>query len=261
MEHQIKKTHSMAANETKERPREGGTAGSAAKEPPKKGGTAASATKEPPEKGEKAAGQGARYALTLAEERALIGRAQAGDRAALARLMAAYRPLVLAAAHRRAAKPLGDDAEQAAAEELVRTIYAYDLKKPFPFASYAKVRVHGAISHLLTKTIRGWQRECTTEEADDLERMAGPDPVDPYAAAEARAVLAPLLAKLTAEEREALRLLYARGLTTRAAARAMGCSQSKVYGLKKAALAKMKAAASAAEKEGGNKKIPPDGGK
>ena len=189
-----------------------------------------------------AAGQGTaqRYALTIDEERALIARAQQGDRAAMERIVTQYRPLVLAAGHRRAAQAFADDAVQAAAEELVRTIYAYDTSRSVPFASYAKPRVHGAVSHLLTKNVRSWQRECATDEPDDLDRVPDLRTGDAYEAAEARATLAPLLAVLTDDERRVLHLLYYRGLSTYAAARELGWSQSKVCQRKKAALAKMK---------------------
>ena len=189
-----------------------------------------------------AAGQGTaqRYALTLDEERALIARAQQGDRAAMERIVTQYRPLVLAAGHRRAAQAFADDAVQAAAEELVRTIYAYDTSRSVPFASYAKPRVHGAVSHLLTKHVRSWQRECAPDEADDLDRVPDLRTGDAYEAAEARATLAPLLAVLRDDERRVLHLLYYRGLSTYAAARELGWSQSKVCQRKKAALAKMK---------------------
>ena len=189
-----------------------------------------------------AGGQGTvqRYALTLDEERALIARAQQGDRAALKRIVTQYRPLVLAAGHRRAAQAFADDAVQAAAEELVRTIYAYDTSRSVPFASYAKPRVHGAVSHLLTKHVRSWQRECAPDEADDLDRVPDVRTADAYDAADARATLAPLLAVLSDDERRVLHLLFFRGLSTYAAARALGWSQSKVCQRKKAALAKMK---------------------
>ena len=189
-----------------------------------------------------AGGQGTagRYALTLDEERALIARAQQGDRAAMERIVTQYRPLVLAAAHRRAAQSFADDARQAAAEELVRTIYAYDTSRGVPFASYAKPRVHGAVSHLLTKNVRSWQRECATDEADDLDRVPDLDTTDAYEAAEARATLAPLLAMLDGDERRVLHLLFYRGLSTYAAAREMGCSQSKRCKLKKEAIEKMR---------------------
>lgn len=189
-----------------------------------------------------AAGQGTaqRYALTIDEERALIARAQQGDRAAMERIVTQYRPLVLAAAHRRAAQTFADDALQAAAEELVRTVYAYDTQRGVPFASYAKPRVHGAVSHLLTKNVRSWQRECATDEPDDLDRVPDLRTGDAYEAAEARATLAPLLAVLSDDERRVLHILFWRGLSTYAAARALGWSQSKVCQRKKAALAKMK---------------------
>ena len=189
-----------------------------------------------------AAGQGTaqRYALTIDEERALIARAQQGDRAAMERIVTQYRPLVLAAGHRRAAQAFADDAVQAAAEELVRTIYAYDTSRSVPFASYAKPRVHGAVSHLLTKHVRSWQRECAPDEADDLDRVPDVRTADAYDAADARATLAPLLAVLSDDERRVLHLLYYRGLSTYAAARELGWSQSKVCQRKKAALAKMK---------------------
>ena len=189
-----------------------------------------------------AAGQGTaqRYALTIDEERALIARAQQGDRAAMERIVTQYRPLVLAAAHRRAAQTFADDALQAAAEELVRTVYAYDTQRGVPFASYAKPRVHGAVSHLLTKNVRSWQRECATDEPDDLDRVPDLRTGDAYEAAEARATLAPLLAVLTDDERRVLRLLYYRGISTYAAARELCGSPSKVCQRKQAALAKMK---------------------
>lgn len=180
------------------------------------------------------------HGLPPAEEQRLLAVAKAGDRAALARIVEQYRPLILAAGHQRAVRTIADDATAAAAEELLRTVYAYDAARGVPFAAYAKPRVYGAVSHLLRSSSRTWQHETAPADMEELDRIPARDD---EAAADARLTLAPLLAHLTADERRILALLYQQDLTTREAAKRLGCSQSKISRLKRQAIQKLKNAA------------------
>ena len=180
-----------------------------------------------------------RQSLTQAAERALLQSAQAGDRDAMERIVLQYWPLVLAAGHQRKARTFAEDATAAAAEELVRSIHAFDPTRGTPFAAFVKVRVYGAVSHLLTAAARKWERECAANEADVLEGIADKDA---FAEVEANMQIAPLLSVLSEEERRVIVLMYLKGKTARAAAEALGVSQSKVERAKRKALQKMRAA-------------------
>ena len=209
--------------------------------------------------------------LSLPAEHRLIAAAQSGDRAALSRLVEQYLPLVRAAGRQRCVRAIAEDATAAAAEELVRSIYAFDTTRGTAFAAYAKIRVYGAVSHLLRKESSRWQRECLLagdETPDDLPaarvtspaaaspaprtgRPVGPAPCairpaaaapDAFAAADARAMLAQPLAALPAAERRVVQLLFFEGRTNREAAAILGCAPSTVQRQKQKALAHLRAA-------------------
>lgn len=210
--------------------------------------------------------------LSLPAEHRLIAAAQSGDRAALSRLVEQYLPLVRAAGRQRCVRAIAEDATAAAAEELVRSIYAFDTTRGTAFAAYAKIRVYGAVSHLLRKESARWQRECLLagdETPDDLPaaratspaatagpaprtgRPVGPAPCairpaaaapDAFAAADARAMLAQPLAALPAAERRVVQLLFFEGRTNREAAAILGCAPSTVQRQKQKALAHLRAA-------------------
>ena len=190
---------------------------------------------------------GARAKLTAlpeAEERRLLAAAQHGDREAMERIVAQYLPLVRAAGAQRRAQTFAEDATAAAAEELVRTVYAYDAARGVPFAAIAKIRVYGAVSHLCRKLRTQWERECTPAEAEDLDDLAEDGAASAsFAAVDARLTAERLLAALPAEGRRLLRLLYGAGKTTREAAAILGLSPSTIMRRKKAALAKLREAA------------------
>ena len=178
--------------------------------------------------------------LSLPAEHRLIAAAQSGDRAALSRLVEQYLPLVRAAGRQRCVRAIAEDATAAAAEELVRSISAFDTTRGTAFAAYAKIRVYGAVSHLLRKESARWQRECLLagdETPDDL-----PAAPDAFAAADARAMLAQPLAALPAAERRVVQLLFFEGRTNREAAALLGCAPSTVQRQKQKALAHLRAA-------------------
>ncbi|MDD6127599.1 MAG: sigma-70 family RNA polymerase sigma factor [Veillonellaceae bacterium] len=186
----------------------------------------------------------ARTQLSQAEERQLIALAQAGDGAAMERMVCQYLPLARAAGGQRYVRSIAEDATAAAMEELVRSVRAFDVTRVVPFAAFAKVRVYGAVSHLFRKASARWARECVPETAEATERVADDGTLG---ASEARLTLAPLLSALTDDERRVLRLLYEEGRTTYEAAELLGVSQSKVSRVKRQALSQMKGALTSSE--------------
>lgn len=179
----------------------------------------------------------ARTQLSRAEERQLVALAQAGDGAAMERMVVQYLPLARAAGGQRYARSIAEDATAAAMEELVRSVLAFDTERGVPFAAFAKVRVYGAVSHLFRKASTHWERECVSEAAEATEQAADRSALD---ASEARLMLAPLLSALTDDERRVVRLLFEEGRTTYEAADMLGVSQSKVARVKRQAVAKMR---------------------
>lgn len=188
--------------------------------------------------------ESARTQLSQAEERQLIALAQAGDGAAMERMVVQYLPLARAAGGQRYAQSIAEDATAAAMEELVRSVLAFDAGRGVPFAAFAKVRVYGAVSHLFRKASARWARECVPETAEATERVADDGTLG---ASEARLTLAPLLSAFTDDERRVLRLLYEEGRTTYEAAELLGVSQSKVSRVKRQALSQMKGALTSSE--------------
>jgi len=178
--------------------------------------------------------------FSQAEERRLIEAAQAGDGAAMERMVTQYLPLVRAAGAQRYVRSIAEDATAVAAEELVRSVLAFDVARGVPFAAFAKVRVYGAVSHLFRAAATRWQRECVPDAAEVTEQAADGTALD---ASEARLTLAPLLAVLSEDERRVIQLLYEEGRTTYEAADVLGVSQSKVARLKRQALSRMQAVA------------------
>lgn len=173
------------------------------------------------------------------EERAWIRGAQEGKREDMERIVEQYWPLVLAAGHQRQVRTMAEDAKGAAAEELVRSVLAFDTSRGVPFAAFAKVRVYGAVSHLLRKAARTWEHECAPCDMEVMERIAGTETLD---ASDARLTVAPLLERLDAAERRVIVLLYEEERSTYEAAQTLGVSQSKIARVKRRALAKLRAA-------------------
>ena len=173
------------------------------------------------------------------EERALIAGAQAGDQEAMERIVTQYWPLVIAAGHQRYVRSIAEDATGAAAEELVRAVLAFDLSRGVPFAAFAKVRVYGAVSHLFRKTANVWEHEGAPCDMETFERVTDDGTLD---ASDARLTVAPLLAKLSRDERRVLFFLYQYGWSTYETAEALGVSQSRVCRLKRGAIEKLRAA-------------------
>lgn len=185
--------------------------------------------------------------FSQAEERRLLAAAQAGDGTAMERIVTQYLPLAKAAGGQRCVRSMAEDATAVAAEELVRSVLAFDVSRGVPFAAFAKVRVYGAVSHLFRAAAIRWQRECVPEEAVVMEQVADGSALD---ASEARLTLAPLLAALTGDERRVIQLLYEEGRTTYEAADVLGVSQSKVARLKRQALSRMKGVLTSSEDDG-----------
>ena len=182
--------------------------------------------------------------FSQAEERRLLAAAQAGDGTAMERIVTQYLPLAKAAGGQRYVRSMAEDATAVAAEELVRSVLAFDVSRGVPFAAFAKVRVYGAVSHLFRAAAIRWQRECVPETAEATERVADDCTLG---ASEARLTLAPLLSALTDDERRVLRLLYEGGRTRYEAGELLGVSQSKVSRVKRQALSQMKGALTSSE--------------
>lgn len=179
-------------------------------------------------------------ARTQEQERALIAKAQKGDKEAAAKILAAYRPLILAAGRGRRAQRFQEDATQEAAAELLRTIRAYDLSRGAPFAAYAKPRVYGAVSHLLRRYQRKWDHECALQEAEDLDTLAASGRAGDAPAILDRLALRPLLAKLPEDQQSILALLYHEQKTLKETAQLLGCAPSTIARKKAAALKYLK---------------------
>ena len=180
--------------------------------------------------------------LSQEEECAIIRDAQSGNRDAMERIIMQYWPLVLAAGRQRYVWSITEDAVGAAAEELVRSVQAFDAARGVPFAAFAKVRVYGAVSHLFRKMCRTWEHESAPCEADVWERIADEGTFD---ASEARLMLAPMLVTLSDIERRVLFFLYGCGKSTYETADALGVSQSKVMRIKREAIRRMREALTA----------------
>ena len=76
-------------------------------------------------------------------ERTLLAAAQAGDSAAMMRLLEQYEPLLRRAAGQPHLRTLREDALAEGTVSFVRAVHDYDLSQSVPFAGFVKARVYG----------------------------------------------------------------------------------------------------------------------
>ncbi len=137
-------------------------------------------------------------------DRGLVQRATEGDRAALAALFAHHHLRVFRSAYLVVRSPeAADDIVQLVFLELFRALRTFDLRRPFLPWLYRIVH-NVSVDYL--------KRERYRHPALPLHERT-PDPSDPTAQVEARAILGPALDALSAEHREALVLRYYVGLS------------------------------------------------
>ena len=183
--------------------------------------------------------------LTLDEERALIAAAQAGDSAAMMRLVTQYEPLVRRAAGQAHFRTIRDDALAEGCVSLVRAVRDYDAATGVPFAGFLKARVYGDLRTLARRVIRTWQREATV---DDRREEGFWDKISDESAArdltrlERASMLTVAMRALNERERQVIEALYFHERTQAATAAELGIRQQTVAAIKKRALAKMHAA-------------------
>ena len=183
--------------------------------------------------------------LALAEERALLAAAQAGDSAAMMKLVEQYEPLLRRAAGQRRFQTLRDDALSEGYVSFVRAVHDYDAAPGVPFAAFAKARIYGDLLTFFRRTCRVWQCEAAVDERREEPFW---DLIEDEGAAtamtrlERQAALIPALRALTPRERDVLRLLYRDERTQKEAAKALGITQQAVAGTKRRALERMRQA-------------------
>ncbi|MCI6282974.1 sigma-70 family RNA polymerase sigma factor [Selenomonas sp.] len=183
--------------------------------------------------------------LPLAEERAHIAAAQAGDSAAMMELVTQYEPLLRRAAGQAHLRTIHDDALSESYVSLVRAVRDYDAALGIPFAAFAKARVYGDLRTLARRVIRTWQREATVDDRREegfwelIEDESAAAALTRY---ERQATLAAAMRALTERERAVIRLLYFNEATQTAAAAELGVSQQAVAAIKKRAIGKMREA-------------------
>ena len=164
--------------------------------------------------------------LPLAEERARIAAAQAGDDAAMMQLITQYEPLLKRAAGQAHLRTIRDDALAEGCVSLVRA-----------------VRVYGDLRTLARRAIRTWQREATVDDRREegfwelIEDESAAAALTRY---ERRALLTAAMRTLTPRERTVIDLLYFQETTQTAAAAQLGVSQQAVAAIKKRAIGKMR---------------------
>lgn len=176
-------------------------------------------------------------------ERTLLAAAQAGDSAAMMRLLEQYEPLLRRAAGQPHLRTLREDALAEGTVSFVRAVHDYDLSQSVPFAGFVKARVYGDLRTLFRRTAKIWQREAAVDERREepfWELVEDPAAADAMTRLERQAALVPALRALTPREREVVQLLYRDERTQKEAAAALGITQQAVAGAKRRALAKMR---------------------
>lgn len=176
----------------------------------------------------------------------LIRRVKAGDKDALAALVADYLPLVCHAACRLPVR----EREDAVAEgqyELIRAIQAFDPDYGLDLTGYLKIKIDYAMFNYQRRYHHDADR--TAAEGDILERVealqAGQtDPRDSPAAQVLRQMnaeqLRAAMAELTPREQACLESLFWRGMTYVETAQTIGVQVSSVSCLRSRALKKLK---------------------
>lgn len=189
--------------------------------------------------------------LTKVAEDAVIARAAAGDAAALEEMHGRYRGLVVRASRasylRSAA--LAADAESIAALAFLEALHDYDPQHGAPFAGFVRSRIHMALYGAFRRERRLWDREAHPDRddraGDAWERIA--PAAHPTEAADrrllVREILARVIHRLTAREKEVLSLHYFRDLTLRRIAALLGTSANAVSKTKANLLRKLRAGA------------------
>jgi len=176
----------------------------------------------------------------------LIRRVKAGDREALAALVADYLPLVRRAAWKLPAR----EREDAIAEgqyQLVRALQAYDPDYGLDLPGYLKIKIRYAMFDYQRRYHHDADR--TVADGDILERVEAlqdgqTDPRDSPAAQVLRQMnaeqLRAAMAELTPREQACLESLFWRGMTYVETAQTIGVQVSSVSCLRSRALKKLK---------------------
>ncbi|WP_313995127.1 sigma-70 family RNA polymerase sigma factor [uncultured Selenomonas sp.] len=189
--------------------------------------------------------------LAKADEDVLIARAVRGEAQAMAEMSGRYRGLIMAQAHASYLRcaALVQDAESIAVLAFIEALHDYDPRHGAPFAPFVKTRIHTALYTAYRRERRRAARTVHPEQDADgctaWERCGGTE--DTVACVErrllVRGILARVMHRLTAREKELLSLHYGRDLTLRRIAALLGTSAGALSKSKANLLRKLRAGA------------------
>ena len=167
----------------------------------------------------------------------LVYAAREGNPEAQERVLAAFEPLVQAAARQRHLKPIAEDALAEARLSLWLAIRSFDASRGVPFAGYAKAKVYNDLYSFFKRERRYWQREVLPEQLADENGETLFDRIeDLHDGTREFIAISELLDPLEPEQRLLLRRLYIEGRTQQETAAELGISQSTVAARVKKAL-------------------------
>ena len=177
-----------------------------------------------------------RTTMTVQQAAALVAKAQAGDTLAFAALYEQYRPLVYSFLRRRL------DGSDEVVEDLTEDVFVklYEkldryVERGLPFTAWLYRIAHNQLVDYV-RTLPRHTAQSLDVVADVPEHQASSE----YRSVLDRQTLEPALARLTAEQRQAVELRFLQGMSVAETATAMGRSEEAVKKLQARALANLR---------------------
>jgi RNA polymerase sigma-70 factor (ECF subfamily) len=177
-----------------------------------------------------------RTTISTREAAELVARAQQGDQMAFAELYETYRPLVYRFLRRRL------DGSDETVEDLTEDVFVklYEkldryVERGLPFTAWLYRIAHNQLVDFV-RTLPRHQAQSLDVVADVAESQATAE----YRSVLDRETLEPALARLTAEQRQAVELRFLQGLSVAETAATMGRSEEAVKKLQARALANLR---------------------
>ncbi len=182
--------------------------------------------------------------MTISEEQKLIAAAAAGDKEAMEMLFEAYKGLLVKAAHFAKVRTVTEDAMGVAQVEFLQAVRRYDPGRGVNFAAFAKSMVYAGVHQFFRRELRHWQHEFMPgseeeEASSSLEAVA--DPRDAVGEWETEEDMRQAFSCLTEREREAIELVYLKGMTQRVAAKLLSVTPQTLHDAKQRAVRKLRA--------------------
>ena len=177
-----------------------------------------------------------RTTISAREAAELVARAQQGDQMAFAELYQQYRPLVYRFLRRRldGADETVEDLTEDVFVKLYEKLDRY-VERGLPFTAWLYRIAHNQLVDFV-RTLPRHQAQSLDVVADVAESQATAE----YRSVLDRETLEPALARLTAEQRQAVELRFLQGMSVAETAAAMGRSEEAVKKLQARALANLR---------------------